>query len=85
MSKLVLASLCFSLFTSLALAKELFFATGPDGGLFRVFPSGISECWNQNQDEHTFTTQHTGGVGYDRHPHSTAQGRYLFLEESAKI
>ncbi len=44
MSKLVLASLCFSLFTSLALAKELFFATGPDGGLFRVFASGISEC-----------------------------------------
>ncbi len=85
MSKLVLASLCFSLFTSLALAKELFFATGPDGGLFRVFPSGISECLNQNQDEHTFTTQHTGGVGYDRHSHSTAQGRYLFLEESAKI
>ena len=85
MSKLVLASLCFSLFTSLALAKELFFATGPDGVLFRVFPSGISECWNQNQDEHTFTTQHTGGVGYDRHPHSTVQGRHLFLEESAKI
>lgn len=85
MSKLVLASLCFSLFTSLALAKELFFATGPDGVLFRVFPSGISECWNQNQDEHTFTTQHTGGVGYDRHSHSTAQGRHLFLEESAKI
>ncbi len=85
MSKLVLASLCFSLFTSLALAKELFFATGPDGGLFRVFVSGISECWNQNQDEHTFTTQHTGGVGYDRHSHSTAQGRHLFLEESAKI
>ena len=54
MRKLVLASLCFSLFTSLALAKELFFATGPDGGLFRVFPSGISACLNQNQDEHTF-------------------------------
>ena len=85
MSKLVLASLCFSLFTSLALAKELFFATSPDGGLFRVFSSGISECLNQNQDEHTFTTQHTGGVGYDMHPHSTAQGRHLFLEESAKI
>ena len=32
MSKLVLASLCFSLFTSLALAKELIFATEPDGG-----------------------------------------------------
>ena len=85
MSKLVLASLCFSLFTSLVLDKELIFATGPDGGLFRVFPSGISECWNQNQDEHTFTTQHKGGVGYDRHPHSTAQGCYLFLEESVKI
>ena len=85
MSKLVLASLCFSLFTSLALAKELIFATEPDGVLFRVFPSGISECWNQNQDEHTFTTQHTGGVGYDRHPHSTAQGCCLFLEESVKI
>ena len=85
MSKLVLASLCFSLFTSLALAKELIFATEPDGVLFRVFPSGISECWNQNQDEHTFTTQHTGGVGYDRHSHSTAQGRRLFSEESVKI
>ena len=85
MRKLVLASLCFSLFTSLALAKELIFATGPDGGLFRVFASGISACLNQNQDEHTFTTQHTGGVGYDRHRHSTAQGRHLFLEESAKI
>ena len=85
MSKLVLASLCFSLFTSLALAKELIFATEPDGVLFRVIASDISECWNQNQDEHTFTTQHTGGVGYDRHPHSTAQGRHLFLEESAKI
>jgi len=85
MSKLVLASLCFSLFTSLALAKEFFFATGPDGGLFRVFPSGIFECLNQNQHEHTFTTQHTGGVGYDSHSHSTAQGRHLFLEESAKI
>ena len=85
MSKLVLASLCFSLFTSLVLAKELIFATGPDGGLFRVIASDISECWNQNQDEHTFTTQHTGGVGYDRHSHSTAQGRYLFVEESAKI
>ena len=85
MSKLVLASLCFSLFTSLALAKELFFATSPDGGLFRVFPSGISACLNQNQDEHTFTTQHTGGVRYDRHSHSTAQGRRLFLEESVKI
>ena len=85
MSKLVLASLCFSLFTSLALAKELFFATGPDGVLFRVFSSGISACLKQNQDEHTFATQHTGGVGYDRHSHSTAQGRYLFLEESAKI
>ena len=67
MRKLVLASLCFSLFTSLALAKELFFATGPDGGLFRVFSSGISACLNKNQDEHTFTTQHKGGVGYDRH------------------
>ena len=85
MRKLVIASLCFSLFTSLALAKELIFATEPDGVLFRVFPSGISECWNQNQDEQTFTTQHTGGVGYDRHSHSTAQGRHLFLEESAKI
>ena len=85
MSKLVLASLCFSLFTSLALAKELFFATGPDGSPFRVFSLGISECLNQNQDEHTFTTQHTGGVGYDRYPHSTAQGGHLFLEESAKI
>ena len=85
MSKLVLASLCFSLFTSLALDKELIFAKEPDGVLFRVIASGISECWNQNQDEHTFTTQHTGGVGYDRHPHSTAQGRHLFLEESAKI
>ncbi len=52
MSKLVLASLCFTLFTSLALAKELIFATGPDGGLFRVFASGISEYLNQNQDEH---------------------------------
>ncbi len=49
MSKLVLASLCFSLFTSLALAKELFFATGPDGVLFRVFSSGISACLKQNQ------------------------------------
>ena len=85
MSKLVLASLCFSLFTSLALAKELIFATEPDGGLFRVFPSGISECLNQNQDEHTFTTQHTGGVGYDRHPHSNAQGCGIFVEESVKI
>ena len=85
MRKLVLASLCFSLFTSLALAKELIFATEPDGALFRVFPSGISACLNQNQDEHTFATQHKGGVGYDRHPHSTAQGRHLFLEESAKI
>ena len=85
MSKLVLASLCFSLFTSLALAKEFFFATGPDGVLFLVFSSGISECLNQNQDEHTFTTQHTGGVGYDGHRHSTAQGRHLFLEESVKI
>jgi hypothetical protein len=85
MSKLVLASLCFSLFTSLALAKELIFAKGPDGGLFRVFSSGISACLSQNQDEHTFTTQHTGGVGHDRHPHSTAQGRCLFLEESVKI
>ena len=84
MRKLVLASLCFSPLTSLVLAKELIFATEPDGGLFRVFPSGISECLNQNQDEHTFTTQHKGGVGYDRHPHSTAQGRHLFLEESAK-
>ena len=85
MRKLVIASLSFSPFTSLVLAKELFFATGPDGGLFRVFPSGISECLNQNQDEHTFTTQHTGGVGYDGHRHSTAQGRHLFLEESVKI
>ena len=85
MRKLVLASLCFSLFTSLALAKELIFATEPDGGLFRVFPSGISAYMNQNQDEHTFTTQHTGGVGYDGHRHSTAQGRHLFLEESVKI
>ncbi|MFZ8919478.1 MAG: hypothetical protein ACO20P_08470 [bacterium] len=75
----------FSLFTSLALAKELLFATGPDVGLFRVFASGISECLNQNQDEHTFTTQHTGGVGYDGHRHSAAQGRHLFLEESVKI
>jgi len=48
MSKLVLASLCFSLFTSLALAKELIFATEPDGGLFRVFASGISEYLSQN-------------------------------------
>ena len=48
MSKLVLASLCFTLFTSLALAKELIFATGPDGGLFRVFASGISEYLNWN-------------------------------------
>jgi hypothetical protein len=85
MSKLVLASLCFSLFTSLALAKELIFATEPDGGLFRVFPSGISAYMNQNQDEHTFTTQHTGGVGYDRHPHSNAQGCGIFVEESVKI
>ena len=85
MSKLVLASLCFSLFTSLALAKEFFFATGPDGVLFLVFSSGISECLNQNQDEHTFTTQHTVGVGYYGHRHSTAQGRHLFLEELVKI
>ena len=48
MSKLVLASLCFSLFTSLALAKELFFVTGPDGGLFRVIASDISEYLNWN-------------------------------------
>ncbi|MGA1136290.1 MAG: hypothetical protein ACO30K_08710 [bacterium] len=85
MSKLVLASLCFSPFTSLVLAKELIFATGPDGGLFRVFSSGISAYMNQNHDEHTFTTQHTGGVGYDRLRHSTAQGCCLFLEESVKI
>jgi len=57
----------------LALANELIFATGPDGGLFRVFSSGISAYMNQNHDEHTFTTQHTGGVGYDRLRHSTAQ------------
>ncbi|HBM54715.1 MAG TPA: hypothetical protein DDZ97_16580 [Deltaproteobacteria bacterium] len=63
MRKLVLASLCFPLFTSLALVKKLIFAKGPDGGLFRVFASGISACLNKNQDEHTFTTQHTGGVG----------------------
>ena len=55
MRKLVLAFLCFKLFTSLALAKELF-ATGSDSGLFRIFSSGISEYLNQNQDEHTFTT-----------------------------
>ena len=85
MRKLVIASLCFSPFTSLVLAKELIFAKGPDGVLFRVFSLGISECLNQNQDEHTFATQHTGGVGYDRHPHSTAQGRRLFSEESVKI
>ena len=48
MSKLVLASLCFSLFTSLVLAKELIFATVPDGGFFRVFSSGISEYLSQN-------------------------------------
>ena len=52
----LLASLCFTLFTSLALASKLIFATEPDGGLFRVFSSGISEYLNQNQDEHTFTT-----------------------------
>jgi len=85
MRKLVIASLCFSPFTSLVLAKELLFATGPDVGLFRVFASGISECLNQNQDEHTFTTQHTGGVGYDRHPHSNGQGCGIFVEESVKI
>ena len=55
----LLAFLCFTLFTSLALAIKLIFATEPDGGLFRVFSSGISEYLNQNQDEHTFTTRST--------------------------
>ena len=81
----LLASLCFTLFTSLALASKLIFATEPDGGLFRVFSSGISEYPNQNQDAHTFATQHTGGVGYDRDRDSTAPGRSLFSEESVKI
>ena len=85
MRKLVLASLCFSLFTNLALAKEIIFATGPDAGLSRVFSSGISAYLNQNQDAHTFATQHTGGVGYDRHRDSTAQECGIFVEESVKI
>ena len=34
MRKLLLAYLCFTLFTNFALAKEIIFATGPDGGLF---------------------------------------------------
>jgi TRAP transporter TAXI family solute receptor len=41
--------------------KEYLFASGPDGGVFRVFASSISEYLSNNQDSKTFTTFPSGG------------------------
>ena len=42
-------------------AKEIVFATGPDGGVFRFFASGISEYMNENQEENEFVLLHSRG------------------------
>ena len=54
--KLFLTFLFITTFSSLSTATELIFSSGPEGGVFRVFSSGISEYLNANQDEDQFTT-----------------------------
>jgi TRAP transporter TAXI family solute receptor len=56
MKKLLLILSFITLLTSSLSAKEIIFATGPDGGVFRVFASGISEYLNANQEEDQFQT-----------------------------
>ena len=56
MKKLFLAFMFITTLSSLSTAAELIFSSGPEGGVFRVFSSGISEYLNANQDENQFST-----------------------------
>ena len=54
--KLFLTLLLITTLSPLSNAAELIFAGGPDGGVFRLFSSAISEYLNDNQDENEFKT-----------------------------
>jgi TRAP transporter TAXI family solute receptor len=61
MKKLFLILSFIILLTSSLSAKEVIFATGPEGGVFRVFASGISDYLNANQEEDQFQTTPSRG------------------------
>ena len=54
MKKLLFTILSFTMLVSTVSANEIIFSGGPEGGVFRLFSSAISEYLNTNQEESQF-------------------------------